>query len=59
VGVYFRKSKSFGPVRFNMSRHGLGASFGVKGLRAGKQAGRQGLYVRGGLNGLYGRKHFG
>jgi hypothetical protein len=42
-----------------MSRHGLGASFGVKGLRVGKQAGRQGLYVRGGLNGLYGRKHFG
>jgi voltage-gated potassium channel len=59
VGVYFRKSRSFGPVRLNFSKHGLGASFGVKGLRAGKQAGRQGLYVRGGRAGLYGREHFG
>jgi hypothetical protein len=59
VGVYFRKNKSFGPLRINLSKHGLGASIGVKGLRVGKQASREGLYVRGGRAGLYGRKHFG
>jgi hypothetical protein len=58
VGVYFRKSKSLGPLRFNLSKHGLGASIGARGLRVGKQASREGLYVRGGRDGLYGRKHF-
>jgi hypothetical protein len=59
VGVYFRKSKSLGPLRLNLSRRGIGASFGVRGLRIGKQAGREGLYVRGGRDGLYGRKYLG
>jgi hypothetical protein len=57
MGVYFRKSKSFGPLRLNLSRRGIGASIGVRGLRVGKQASREGLYVRGGHDGLYGRKH--
>jgi hypothetical protein len=54
VGFYIRKSFSFGPLRLNLSRSGLGASFGVTGARIGIkpsgstyiQAGRGGLYYR-------------
>ena len=56
LGIFFRKSKKVGPVRFNLSKNGLGASFGVKGARVGKQAGRKGLYARGGAKGVYFRK---
>ncbi len=56
MGIFFRKSKSFGPLRLNFSKKGLGASLGVKGLRIGKQAGRTGLYARGGKSGVYFRK---
>jgi hypothetical protein len=56
VGIFFRKSKKVGPVRFNFSKHGLGASFGVKGARIGKQAGRKGAYARVGRKGIYARK---
>ena len=54
MGFYIRKSLSFGPLRLNLSRSGLGASFGVTGARIGIkpsgstyiQAGRGGLYYR-------------
>jgi len=54
VGFYIRKAFSFGPLRLNLSRSGLGASFGVTGARIGIkpsgstyiQAGRGGLYYR-------------
>jgi hypothetical protein len=35
MGFTFRKSKSFGPFRVNMSRSGLGFSVGGKGFRTG------------------------
>lgn len=31
----FRKSKSFGPVRFTATHRGIGVSGGIKGVRAG------------------------
>ena len=55
---YLRKSLNFGPVRFNLSKSGVGLSAGIKGLRVGTgpkgrylQAGRGGLYYRRSLNG--------
>lgn len=57
MGWYLKKSFSLGPVRLNLSRSGIGASVGVKGLRVstgpkGNQlnAGREGLYYRTSLN---------
>jgi hypothetical protein len=32
---YLRKSVSVGPVRFNLSKSGIGTSIGVKGFRVG------------------------
>ncbi|MEI8051955.1 MAG: DUF4236 domain-containing protein [Actinomycetes bacterium] len=55
MGVYLRKSKSFGPLRLNFSKSGIGVSAGVKGLRVGTRAGK-GAYLYGGRNGLYYRK---
>lgn len=52
---YIRKSFSRGPVRLNLSKSGLGASFGVKGLRIG--VGPKGTYVAGGRGGLYYRQY--
>jgi len=51
---YLRKSVSIGPVRFNLSKSGIGTSVGVKGFRVGVRpngksyihAGRYGLYYR-------------
>ena len=51
---YLRKGLSFGPLRLNISKGGLGVSVGGKGLRAGidadgktyTHAGRFGLYHR-------------
>jgi uncharacterized protein DUF4236 len=55
MGWYLRKSIRIGPLRLNLSRRGLGASVGVKGLRAGVDAsGRP--YVAGGRGGLYFRE---
>ena len=57
MGWYLKKSFGFGPLRVNLSKSGIGASVGVKGLRVstgpkGKQlnAGRGGLYYRASLN---------
>jgi hypothetical protein len=55
---YIRKSLSFGPIRFNLSKSGLGVSAGIRGFRVGTgprgnyvQMGRGGLYYRTSLNG--------
>lgn len=48
MGISFRKSKSFGPLRLNFSKKGVGLSLGVKGLRVGTKAGASGVYLRGG-----------
>lgn len=52
---YLRKSFSRGPIRLNLSKNGLGASFGVKGLRIG--VGPKGTYLAGGRGGLYYRQY--
>jgi hypothetical protein len=54
MGLYLRKAFSFGPLRLNLSRSGLGASFGVKGARVG--FGPRGTYVHAGRGGLYYRR---
>ena len=35
MGFYLRKSISVGPLRFNLSKSGVGVSAGVKGFRFG------------------------
>lgn len=55
MGLYLRKSFSAGPIRFNLSKSGLGLSGGVKGARLG--VGPRGTYVHAGRHGLYYRKH--
>lgn len=57
MGFYFRKSKSFGPFRINLSKSGIGLSTGVKGARL--SIGPKGTYVNMGRNGLYYRKKIG
>jgi hypothetical protein len=51
MGFYIRKGFNFGPLRLNLSRSGLGASFGVKGARIG--VGPRGSYIHMGRGGLY------
>ena len=59
MGFYLRKSFRAGPIRFNLSKSGLGFSAGVTGARLGVtsrgrpylHAGRGGLYVREYLDG--------
>jgi hypothetical protein len=50
MGFYVRKGFNFGPLRLNLSRSGLGASFGVKGARIG--VGPRGSYIHLGRGGL-------
>src|SRR5256885_950093 len=54
MGFYIRKSFTLGPLRLNLSRSGLGASIGVKGLRVG--SGPRGSYVQMGRGGFYYRQ---
>jgi hypothetical protein len=54
MGFYLRKGINFGPLRLNLSRSGLGASFGVKGARIG--IGPKGSYIHMGRGGLYYRQ---
>jgi hypothetical protein len=56
MGWYLRKSFSFGPLRLNLSKSGLGYSFGVKGARIG--TGPRGNYIHMGRYGLYYRQYF-
>jgi hypothetical protein len=51
MGFYLRKSISVGPLRFNLSKSGIGVSAGIRGLRFG--AGPRGNYVHMGRGGLY------
>lgn len=51
MGFYLRKSISVGPLRFNLSKSGIGVSAGVTGLRFG--IGPRGNYVHMGLGGLF------
>jgi hypothetical protein len=55
VSWFIRKSVRLGPLRLNLSKRGLGASVGVKGLRAGVDASGK-PYVAGGRGGLYFRE---
>ena len=58
MGFYLRKSFRAGPIRFNLSKRGIGASVGVTGARVGMSSeGR--AYVHGGRGGLYYRKSLG
>jgi hypothetical protein len=52
--AYLRKAFTFGPFRLNLSKSGLGLSFGVTGLRIG--TGPKGPYIHAGRGGLYFRK---
>ncbi|MCE5322558.1 DUF4236 domain-containing protein [bacterium] len=54
MGFYLRKSLKVGPVRFNLSKSGIGVSAGIKGFRVG--TGPRGNYVHMGRGGLYYRK---
>ncbi|MFH1497635.1 MAG: DUF4236 domain-containing protein [Verrucomicrobiota bacterium] len=51
MAFYIRKSLRFGPLRFNLSKSGVGVSAGVKGFRLG--SGPRGNYVHMGRGGLY------
>jgi hypothetical protein len=55
MSLYLRKSFRAGPVRFNVSKSGVGISAGIKGARVG--TGPRGSYVHGGRNGLYYRRN--
>lgn len=57
MGFYLRESISFGGIRFNFSKSGIGVSVGVKGFRIG--TGPRGNYVHMGVNGLYYRSSLG
>ena len=54
MGFYIRKALKVGPLRFKLSKSGVGVSAGVKGLRLG--TGPRGNYVHMGRGGLYFRK---
>ncbi|WP_409245980.1 DUF4236 domain-containing protein [Enterobacter cloacae] len=43
MGFYVKKSIRVGPMRFNLSKSGVGASIGIKGLRIG--TGPRGNYI--------------
>ena len=53
---FIRKALSFGPIRFNLSKSGVGISAGVTGFRLG--SGPAGNYVHAGRHGLYYKKFF-
>ncbi len=57
MGFYIRKSVGFGPIRFNISKSGVGVSFGVKGARL--STGPRGTYVNIGSHGIYYRQKIG
>jgi hypothetical protein len=56
--ISFRKSFKAGPVRINLSKSGVGASIGVKGVRIGVNSKGQG-YTSAGTHGVYVRETFG
>ncbi len=54
MGFYIRKSLRVGPLRFNLSKSGVGVSAGIKGFRVG--SGPRGNYVHMGRHGIYYRQ---
>jgi len=54
MGFYIRKSLSVGPLRFNLSKSGIGISTGIKGFRVG--SGPRGNYIQMGRGGFYYRQ---
>jgi tetrahydromethanopterin S-methyltransferase subunit G len=54
MSFYIRKSVKFGPIRFNISKSGIGVSTGVKGARIA--TGPSGTYIHLGRNGVYYRQ---
>lgn len=58
MGFYLRKSFRAGPIRFNLSKGGIGVSVGVTGARVGLSS-RGRAYVHAGRGGLYFRKSLG
>ncbi|MDB5227715.1 MAG: hypothetical protein JWN78_1908 [Bacteroidota bacterium] len=58
MGISFRKSMGFGPLRVNLSKSGIGTSVGAKGLRVGID-GKGRAYGSAGIpgTGIYGRKY--
>jgi hypothetical protein len=54
MGWYLRKSLSAGPIRFNLSKSGIGVSAGVRGARIG--VGPRGTYTHVGVGGIYHRQ---
>src|SRR5689334_22921978 len=54
MGLYFRKNISFGGLRLNLSKSGIGTSFGVKGFRI--STGPRGTFATVGSNGFYYRE---
>ena len=55
MGWYFRKSVTLGPVRFNLSKGGIGTSFGIKGFRVGVRPNGS-SYIHAGSHGVYYRQ---
>lgn len=55
---YLRKSVKVGPVRFNLSKSGIGTSVGVKGFRIGVRPNGK-SYIHAGGYGLYYRQELG
>jgi hypothetical protein len=51
MGFYIRKSMKVGPLRFNLSKSGVGVSAGIKGARIG--TGPRGNYIHLGTKGFY------
>ena len=58
MGWFLRKSFRVGPLRFNLSKRGIGASVGVKGARLGVDATGK-PYAAGGRYGFYFRERLG
>lgn len=58
MGWYIRKSVQFGPIRFNLSKSGIGTSVGIKGFRHGVRPNGKG-YLHAGRHGLYYRRELG
>ena len=58
MGFHLRKSFKCGPIRFNLSNSGIGASVGVKGARVGID-GKGRTYVGGGVGMLRYREYSG
>ncbi len=54
MGFGFRKSKKIGGVRLNLSKSGLGISYGIKGFRISHNS--RGTYLNAGRGGIYYRK---